>query len=320
MLSRNSWRKLPQNGVLFVLLATFWGTSFVAIEVGLHYFPPLLFAGLRYAVAGAVVLAYAVATADRWLPRTRAELLEVAITGALIIGAYHGLLYLGELRVSGAVAAILVSLSPIMTAVFGGALLPSERIEPTSAVGFGLGFLGVLVVANPSAAGVVGIDPLGLTLILLGGATFALGAVLTQPLPSELPLPALGGWAMLVGAALLLVVAAGRGESAAAIQWTTTAVGSLVYLTVVSGVVAFLLYFALLDRIGPVELHLVGYVEPVVAALVSWILLGTVVDAATAAGFAVVVAGFVLVKFQTVRDHVPVPSLRQSVRAARERL
>lgn len=317
---RNSWRKLPLNGVLFGILAIFWGTSFVAIEVGLHYFPPLLFAGLRYAVAGAVVLAYAVATTDQWLPRTRAELLEVAITGALIIGAYHGLLYLGELRVSGAVAAILVSLSPIMTAVFGGLILPSERIELTSAVGFVLGFLGVLVVANPSAAGVVGIDPLGLTLILLGGATFALGAVLTQPLSSELPLPALGGWAMLVGAALLLVVAAGRGESAAAIQWTTTAVGSLVYLTVVSGVVAFLLYFALLDRIGPVEVHLVGYVEPVVAALVSWALLGTVVDATTAAGFAVVFAGFVLVKSGAVREHVTVPSLRGSVRAARERL
>ncbi|MFC6770813.1 EamA family transporter, partial [Halorubrum pallidum] len=57
----------------FVLLATLWGTSFVAIEAGLHYFPPLLFAGVRYAVAGTIVLAFAVIVSDRFVPRGRDE-------------------------------------------------------------------------------------------------------------------------------------------------------------------------------------------------------------------------------------------------------
>ncbi|MUW15910.1 EamA family transporter, partial [Halorubrum sp. CBA1125] len=67
--------------VAFVLLSTLWGTSFVAIEAGLHYFPPLLFAGVRYAIAGAVVLAYAALAPDRWVPRGRSEWLGVAVAG-----------------------------------------------------------------------------------------------------------------------------------------------------------------------------------------------------------------------------------------------
>lgn len=313
MIWRNIWRNLPQNGVLFVLLASFWGTSFVAIEIGLHYFPPLYFAGLRYAVAGVVVLAYAAATVDRWVPRGRTELLEVTVTGALVIAAYHGLLYLGEMRVSGAVAATVISLSPVMTAAIGGAVLPEERIELPTVAGFVLGFVGVVVVANPTGAGVAGVDLLGFALVFLAGASFALGAVLSRPLASELPLRSLQGWAMVVGAGLLFAVGGARGESFAAIQWTPTAVVSLAYLTVVSGVVAFLVYFALLDRIGPVELNLVGYVEPVVAALVGWVVVGTVVGTSTLAGFAVIFAGFVLVKQRAIRKRVPLPSPDGSV-------
>lgn len=313
MIWRNIWRNLPQNGVLFVLLASFWGTSFVAIEIGLHYFPPLYFAGLRYAVAGVVVLAYAAATVDRWVPRGRTELLEVTVTGALVIAAYHGLLYLGEMRVSGAVAATVISLSPVMTAAIGGAVLPEERIELPTVAGFVLGFVGVVVVANPTGAGVAGVDLLGFPLVFLAGASFALGAVLSRPLASELPLRSLQGWAMVVGAGLLFAVGGARGESFAAIQWTPTAVVSLAYLTVVSGVVAFLVYFALLDRIGPVELNLVGYVEPVVAALVGWVVVGTVVGTSTLAGFAVIFAGFVLVKQRAIRKRVPLPSPDGSV-------
>ncbi|MFC6726044.1 EamA family transporter, partial [Halobium palmae] len=73
MRSNPNWRNLSRTPVLFALLALFWGTSFVAIEVGLEFFPPVLFAALRYGGAGVVVLAYALATTDRPLPRTRRD-------------------------------------------------------------------------------------------------------------------------------------------------------------------------------------------------------------------------------------------------------
>jgi drug/metabolite transporter (DMT)-like permease len=67
-------------------------------------------------------------------------------------------------------------------------------------------------------------------------------------------------------------------------------------------VVAFGVYFALLDRVGPTQLNLVGYLEPVAAALFGWLLLGDLVDAPTVAGFAAIFAGFALVKRRALGD------------------
>ena len=288
----------------FLLLATLWGTSFVAIEAGLHYFPPLLFAGVRYAVAGAVVLGYAAVAADRWLPRDRDEWLGVAVAGTFVIAAYHGFLYLGEVRISGAVAAVVVSLAPVLTAVFAAALLPNERLGPVEIGGFALGIVGVVVIADPTAAGLGSAAVVGVALAFVATVAFSLGAVLLRPLRTDLPVAALQGWAMVIGAGQLLVAAVAIGESPAAIVWNQTAIASLAYLTLLSGVVAFLLYFALLDAVGPSQLHLVGYAEPVVAAVGSWALLGHLVDAEALIGFVAILAGFLALEREEIADYV----------------
>ena len=277
--------------MMFVLLATLWGGSFTAIEVGLHYFPPLAFAGFRYAIAGVVILGYAAVATDRWRPRAREEYLAVGVVGALVIAGYHGLLYLGERHVSGAVAAVVVSLAPVLTAGFGAVIL-DERLTLTEGVGFATGVAGVAVVAGFDPASVLSTSVVGVGLVLLGAACFALGGVLTRPLRTDLPAAALQAWSMLGGSALLLAWGALRGESFASIRVTPTALASLAYLTLLSGVVAFLLYFRLLDRMGPTKLHLVGYLEPVVATLAGWAVLGEVVSASTVAGFGAIFDGF----------------------------
>ena len=288
----------------FILLATLWGTSFVAIEVGLHYFPPLLFAGVRYAVAGAIVLGYAAVVADRWRPSGRDEWLGVAVAGTFVIAAYHGLLYLGELRISGAVAAVVVSLAPVLTAVFAASLLPNERLGPIEIGGFALGIVGVVVVADPTAAGLGSAAVVGVALAFAGAVAFSLGAVLLRPLRTDLPVAALQGWAMLIGAGQLLGAAVATGESPAAIVWNGSSIASLAYLTLLSGAFAFLLYFALLDAVGPAQLHLVGYAEPVVAAVGSWALFGQLIDGEALIGFVAILAGFLVLERREITDYV----------------
>lgn len=300
MISANLKNQIPLPAVMFVLLAILWGGSFVAIEVGLHYFPPLAFAGIRYAVAGAVILGYAVATTDRWRPRVREEYLAVGVVGALVIAGYHGLLYLGERHVSGAIAAVVVSLSPVLTAGFGVVVL-DERLTAPKVAGFALGVAGVAVVAGLNPASALSASVVGVGLVFLGGVCFALGAVLTRPLQSDIPAASLQAWAMLGGSGLLLVAGAARGESLAAIRLTPAALASFAYLTVLSGVVAFLLYFHLLDSVGPTRLHLVGYLEPVVATLVSWAVLGEFVGPTTLVGFAAIFAGFAVLHRNAIR-------------------
>ncbi|OYR56369.1 DMT family transporter [Halorubrum halodurans] len=311
-----SLRSSPTAAVgAFLLLAALWGSSFVAIEAGLAYFPPLLFAGARYALAGVAVLAYATVVSDRWVPRGREEWLGVGIAGGFVIAAYHGLLYVGELHVSGAIAAVIVSLSPVLTAAFAALLLPNERLGPFEAAGFALGVVGVAVIADPGGVGVgagggngiLGVlspELLGVALVFLAAVSFSAGAVLLRPLRTDLPIAALQGWAMMVGAGLLFGGAAVTGESPAAVVWNTTSIVSLAYLTVLSGIVGFLLYFALLDAVGPTQLHLVSYVEPVVAAVGSWIVLGHLIGGEAVLGFVAILVGFAALERREIAAYV----------------
>jgi probable blue pigment (indigoidine) exporter len=278
--------------VMFLALAAIWGTSFPAIEIGLHSIPALSFAAMRYTAAGVIILAYAGIATDRWRPRGKHEWLAASVAGVLVIAVYHGLLYLGELRVSGAVAAIVVSLTPVLTAGLATVLLDSD-VDLVEGLGLFAGFAGVVVVASPGSGTT---DLLGVALVFGGALAFALGAVLARPLDTDLPIETMEGWAMLIGSAVLWIGAGARGESLVGVEWTLPAVASLLYLTLVAGCIGFLLYFELLGRIGATELHLVGYLEPVVAAMMAWLLLGQVVGSQAVAGFAAIFLGFGLLK------------------------
>jgi drug/metabolite transporter (DMT)-like permease len=297
-----SYGKIPLVPILFVLLAAMWGTSFVAIELGLPYFPPLLFASIRYYLAGAIILAYAGLTTDRWYPRTRSEAGATVLAGVFLIAGHHAFLYVGQQHVPGAIASVVVSLTPVLTAVFASVLLTGERLTVLRVVGLLLGLVGVVAIADPSTSSVASTNLVGLALVFLAATSFAFGSVLTQPFETRLPARSLQAWAMLSGAAVLHGVSVTRHETFAAVEWTPAAVASLGYLTLVSGVLAFTLYFQLLERVGPAELNLVGYLEPLVATLLSWLLLGHLVEASTVAGFGAIFAGFALVKRRALLD------------------
>jgi len=297
-----SYGKLPLTPVLFLLLGAMWGTSFVAIELGLPYFPPVLFASVRYYLAGGLILGYAALTTERWYPRTRAETAATALTGVFMFAGHHAFLYVGQQYVPGAVASVVVSLTPILTAVIASVALTGERMTALRVLGLLFGLAGVVAIAKPTGSAVASTNLVGLGLVFLAATSFALGSVLTQPFESRLPARSLQAWAMLVGAAVLHGVSVTRQESLTAIQWTPEAVASLGYLTVVSGVLAFTLYFQLLERVGPAELNLVGYLEPLVATVLSWLLLGHLVETSTLAGFLAIFAGFALVKRRALLD------------------
>ncbi len=126
-----------RNLGLFLVLAAVWGSAFMAINAGLAYFPPVLFAALRFDVAGAVMLAYAAYAVDDPIPRGRGEWTLVLVGATLLIAAYHAFLFVGETdpAVTSAVASVTIGLSPVLTTVFARAFLPSERLTVLGVAG-----------------------------------------------------------------------------------------------------------------------------------------------------------------------------------------
>ncbi|WP_158855170.1 DMT family transporter [Halorhabdus sp. CUG00001] len=289
-----------RNALLFVVLAAVWGSAFVAIKAGLAAFPPVLFAAIRYDIAGILVLAYAAIVTDP-LPRSRRDLAAIAVGATLLIAGYHALLFVGEQSTTSAAAAVVVSLSPVLTTGIARLALPSERLARTGLLGVALGFVGAVIVASPDPTQLLASDVIGNLLIFGAALSFAAGSVLTRWLDAEVSIETMEAWSMVGGAVVMHAISVGIGESPAAITWSPRALAALGYLSLVASAAGFLVYFDLLDRLGPVEINLVSYVAPIFAAIAGLVVLDEQIAPGTAGGFVVVLLGFVLVKRDAIR-------------------
>jgi drug/metabolite transporter (DMT)-like permease len=167
-----------------------------------------------------------------------------------------------------------------------------------------LGLVGVVVLANPDPSALLSANVIGKFLVFLAAVSFALGSVLTKYLDVTLPIETMEAWSMIVGAALMHAASIALGEQAGAVAWTMEGIAALLYLAVISSAFGFLIYFDLLERLGPIEINLVSYVSPVWAALAGWVALGETVDLTTVIGFAVIFTGFWLLKREALAGEI----------------
>lgn len=302
-----------RNLALFLVLAAIWGSAFMAIKAGLAYFPPVLFAAVRYDVAGVLMLAYAAWAADDPRPRTLGQWTLVAVGATLLIAGYHALLFLGESdpAVTSAAAAVIVSLSPVLTTGFARVLLPDERLTAVGVVGLSFGLLGVVVLAQPDPDAVLTGGVVAKLLVFGAATSFALGSVLTRWIDATLPIETMEAWSMLGGALLMHAISVALGESVGDVTVAAEGLLALAYLALVASALGFLIYFDLLERLGAVEINLVSYVAPVFAALAGWVFLREDLSVATVGGFALIFVGFLLVKRRAIRAELP--RLRRSM-------
>ncbi|WP_117593574.1 DMT family transporter [Haloprofundus halophilus] len=296
---------------LFLLLPLLFGAAFPAIKAGLDYVPPLLFAAGRYLLSALLLLGFAAATSDAWLPRTRDDWVAVFGAGVFFIGG-TGLLYLGQQYTTSGVAAIIYSLIPILTPLIAWGLLPHESFSRRYVLGLFVGFVGVALVIQPDPSNLFGESVLGEGLVLLAATSVTLGSVLIRRYQPTMSVVALTGWAMVPGALLQLAFSAAIGESLAAVRPTATAILLLLYLAVVASGVGFAVYFYLLETIGPLEVNLISYLIPVVAVTIGWFFLDEAITTLTLVGFGVIVVGFALLRGEDLA-----PILRRRLRNRR---
>ncbi|WP_336024076.1 DMT family transporter [Halobellus salinisoli] len=290
------------TAAVFLLAAAIWGTAFMVTKVGLEWLPPALFAALRFDLAAAVLFALATWHGDRLRPAGRREWRPILAGGVLLIGVHHALLFAGQQYVTSAVAAVLLGLIPVITPALTRLTATRKRLSQTGMLGVGLGFVGVVTIANPDPSNLAGSNLWGIGLVLGSALAFALGAVLTHDSEATMPMLAEQAWMMFVGAVVLHAMSALLpGESLTDVVWTTDGILSLIYLAVVAGVGGFGLYFWLLRRVGPVEVSLLEYVIPIFAAVTGWAVLDESLAPTTVFGFAIIFGGFLLVKRRTIR-------------------
>ena len=284
---------------LFLLVTLLFGTAFPAVKIGLSFIPPLLFAATRSYLAAAILLTYVGATTEYWYPRSRRDVTAVLAGGVFLVGG-TGIGFVAQQFITAGVAAIIFSLAPIVTAVLAWPLLPAERLGGRDYVGVLLGFVGIAVVIRPDPASLLDPELVGKLLFFVGVTVVELGAVLVRRSQPSMPIPALTGWAMMLGGTVHVAFSVAVGESVATVQLTPLAVGMVVYLSLFIGVFGLVTYLVLMGEVGPLKANLTTYLTPLVALAIGWLLLGERVHPLTLVGFGIIVAGFALLESREI--------------------
>jgi drug/metabolite transporter (DMT)-like permease len=258
-----------QLALAFAAIYVIWGSTYLAIRYAVETIPPLVAAGVRHTIAGGVLLAWAWARGFR--PR-REHWMAGLVVGALFFLGGHGTLHWAEQYVGSGLAALLIATEPMFILLLAWAM-GQQRISRISAVGLGLGVVGVAILTGP-ALGVRGSTLLGLAAVLFGSLSWSAGVVISPKV--KLPSDALGRTAMptICGAAMLLAAAGLTGEFHA-VHWASISLKSLLglaYLIVFGSIVAFTAYTWLLQRCPPALVATHTYANPVVAVLLGWLL------------------------------------------------
>lgn len=282
------------TGLALTAVYVVWGSTYLAIAVGLESIPPLLLMALRSVIAGALLYGFARGTGA---PRPGAgEWRNAVLVGVLFFVIGHGLLSWGETRVPSGAAAVILATEPLFIVLLGwrGSLLtgrPGTARPPAQVfAAVLLGLAGVAVMMLPRGGG--GLDTLGL--LALVGASFA-WSVGTFRVASGGPPLRTAGMQLLSGGGILLVLSGLFGELSglSATSFTLRSIGALGYLIVFGSVITFGAYIWLLPRIGPARIATHTFVNPLIAlALGVWLggeVLGTMTIVASGLVLAAVV-------------------------------
>lgn len=275
----------------FATLYLVWGSTYLAIRVGVADLPPNLFAGVRFLISAAILLVLA-RLHGQSIPNQGPEWKTIVVMGCLLMAGGNGLVVWGEQWVPSNQAALLVATTALWIAAFGALGRHGTALGRREWLGLAIGLLGVAALLLPR--GGLRLDHFGGQLaVLLGSLFWSMGAIYGKRRQPSTPLLMASAMQMLIGGLLLTAIGLCVGELPRW-QWTLAGSGALAYL-IVFGTLGFLAFTWLLHRVSPAQLGTYAYVNPAVAVLLGWWLLDEALSATQLLGMAVILAGVVLV-------------------------
>jgi drug/metabolite transporter (DMT)-like permease len=243
---------------LYGINVLIWSSTWVAIKIGLEDVPPLLGAGVRFAIAGAGLLAVAVALGRK----LRTDVVLAGLLGLLPFAGTYGLIYWGEQYVPSGLAAVLFGVMPLYSATIASVALADEPLRARLLAGIAVAIGGLALAFGESLAlGDADRALLAATACAIAPLAAAIGNVATKRRAQRLDPIALNGWAMLGGGALLLATS-GAIEDWGAAAWSGQAVGSVAYLAVIGSAVPFVTLTILLRELPAVTVSYITLLLP----------------------------------------------------------
>lgn len=282
------WRHQPRVWLAIAGALLFWAAAFAGIRAGLKGYGPGELALLRFATASATLGVIALIT--RMRPPDRGDLPLIALAGFVGITIYHVALNFGEQSVEAGAAAVLISTSPVFTAILSTWFL-HEHLTGWGWLGVFVAFAGAVVIAFGQGQGVsFNADAL---LVLLAAISTSVYFILCKPPLRRYTALEFTSYTIWAGTIPMLVFAPGLVSQIPHAPPSSTL--AALFLGVFPGALAYVMWAYALSRMRASTLTMFLYFQPVNAAIIAWIWLGEVPAWLTVIGGAISIAGVVLV-------------------------
>jgi drug/metabolite transporter (DMT)-like permease len=301
---RPAWKTL----LAFAIIYFVWGSTFLAIRVGVHEVPPLLFAAMRFFVAGFALFGWMIARGEP--SPTRRQWMSVLLLALLIFLIDYGLLFWAEQRVPSGVAAVMLATIPAFIALSEILFLHTQRLTVRLALALLIGLGGVAVLmSNSLNLGGAPVDRRGAVALIVASVSWSIAAVLARKLPLPPSKVMSSGAQMLAGGIMLTITAAAFGEFQQFHPSTVSPAAwfSLLYLIIAGSIIGFTAYVWLIHHESPTKVGTYAYVNPVVAVLLGYLLGGEALGLRTILGTMFVLISVVVIT--TTRAKKPAAEL-----------
>ncbi len=281
--------------VAYLLVCTVWGSTYLAIRIGVADLPPLLFAGIRFLIAGVLLAGIVVALGDR-LPTRIRDWRILGITGLFLLLGGNAVVVWAEQFVESGPASVFVAAVPLWAAFFD-VMVPGGTTRFTWRIGAGLalGFLGSALLAGITPGQLLETDLKGPVALTLASASWAYGTVYIKRRSTDTTPFAASAVQMMIGGAVITALGLVRGE---ANQWqfTSDGIGALVYLIVFGSIVGYTAYAYALRHASATVVGTYAYVNPVVAVLLGWMILDEAITLRTLGAMALILGAVLMIQ------------------------
>lgn len=279
----------------YATVSIVWGSTYLAIRVGVLEMPPFWMAGMRLLIAGLILITYALLKGHR-LPKDIRTWGWLILSGVLILGIALGGMFWAEQYLDSGLAAFMACMSPLMMALYGSIGSEGDRLSPKILFGLVVGLAGVAILIDPQWTTVAGRNSfIAVLVIAIGSHAWSGGSVMAKRTLKDVPPLISSAIHSMAGAFFLLLldllIRGGSWPHAPARAWW-----SLGYLIVFGSVIAYSAYIYLITHMAPAKAGTFTYFNPVIAVILGWLVLHETITLRILLGGSVILLGLFIVR------------------------
>jgi drug/metabolite transporter (DMT)-like permease len=278
----------------WISVCFFWGTTYLAIRIGVQHLPAALFAGIRWTLAGIIFLCYLRWRKVAW--PARQEWRHLAVIGVLLLVLANGFVVWAEQWIPSGLAALIVATLPLWVAGIEIFLPRASRLSVRKVFGVLIGFAGLVILFLPDLS--AGLSPAylkGALALLAAPCAWASGSLYSKYHAVSIDPLMAAAVEMLIAGVVLIGIGAGLGEFGR-LHFNAAGLGAMAYLIFFGSIVGYGSFVYALAHLPAAKVSLFAYVNPVIAVILGWLILGERLDAYVLVAAILVFAGVVLVK------------------------